>query len=126
MADPNAGKPLQKKQSTTTAFGYNGLGDQTSILRKEELKEFSQTFEYVMVFPMEGDTKDTQSVTAKYAIHEMLGAGFELYPYLSVQKDELIVLIRCPVFIRNYPIHPLSLLMLIFAGFFLASFCRSH
>jgi len=96
MADPRA-KPMEKKMSNAAAgFGYNAMSDSTSILRKEELKEFSQTFEYVMVFPMVGDTKETQSVTAKYVIHKMLGAGFELYPYLSVQKDELIVLIRCP------------------------------
>jgi len=93
-----SGAPMEKKMSrAASGFAYNAMSDTTSILRKEELKEFSQTFEYVMVFPMEGETKETQSVTAKYVIHEMLGAGFELYPYLSVQKDELIVLIRCPV-----------------------------
>lgn len=39
-----------------------------------------------MVFPMVGEANESQSVTAKYVIHEMLGAGMELYPYLSVQK----------------------------------------
>lgn len=85
------------EKAISRKFTYNGLNDGTSILRKEDLKEFSQTFDYVMVFPMIGDTKETQSVTAKYVIHEMIGAGFEIYPYLSVQKDEFIILIRVPV-----------------------------
>lgn len=55
-------------------------------------------YDYVMVFPMEGPAGQMkQSATAKFSVQEMHKAGLETFSYLSVQNDELIVLVRCPV-----------------------------
>jgi hypothetical protein len=59
--------------------------------------EFSHFFDYVMVFKMLGKQYDTQSKLAKYCIHQMMKVGLEIYPYLSIQNDELILLIRASV-----------------------------
>lgn len=59
-------------------------------------KDFLSSYEFVMVFPMEADFT-TQTKEARHCIHEMLQAGLEIFPYKSIQNDELMVLIRCPV-----------------------------
>ena len=97
--------PAKKRRSLLSSDSY----------RLEIDKQFSSLFDYVMVFPMDkvetGEatsfpidfrgTKKTvqyrQSAVAKNCIHTMLEQGLELYPYESVQGDELIVLIKCPV-----------------------------
>jgi hypothetical protein len=66
----------------------------------ETAVDFSSNFDYVIVFPLIGKDKNQQSPAAKFIFSELINAGLELYPYLSVQADELIVLIRCPVMIR--------------------------
>lgn len=87
----NIGDAYPKRKSATPAYGYNNELARNSLV---ETPEFSATFDYVMVFPM----KDSdQTKVAKHCIHEMFNAGLELFPYLSVQDDELLVLIRCPV-----------------------------
>jgi hypothetical protein len=69
-----------------------------STLKHFGKNEFSEQFDYVMVFKMvETDTQPEQSAAAKTCISAMLTAGLEVFPYLSVQKDELFVLIRAPV-----------------------------
>jgi hypothetical protein len=72
----------------------NSIHKSVAKFKPTEVSEFSQTFDYVMVFPMNGET---QSEEARYCIGHMLAAQLEIFPYLSVQKDELLVLIRCPV-----------------------------
>jgi hypothetical protein len=69
-----------------------------SVINHRVTEEFSATFDYVIVFPLllvHG--KREQNDITKHVMHTMLDRGFELYPYLSVQDDELICLIRCPV-----------------------------
>ncbi len=63
--------------------------------------EFTETFDYVIVFPMiaNKDGSNEQSPVARFVMHQMLGAGLEIYPYLSVQDDELLVLFRCPLIV---------------------------
>lgn len=69
-----------------------------SMLKHFGVTEFSAQFDYVMVFKMvEGAEGPEQSAAAKTCINAMLTAGLEVFPYLSVQKDELYVLIRAPV-----------------------------
>lgn len=55
---------------------------------------YSETFEYVMVFPLKDGI---QSDHTKDTVHRMLEAGLEVFLYKSVQEDELIALIRAPV-----------------------------
>lgn len=77
--------------------GSNEMGTK-SMLKNFGVTEFSAQFDYVMVFKMvDGPNGSEQSVTAKNCINAMLTAGMEIFPYLSVQKDELYVLIRAPV-----------------------------
>jgi hypothetical protein len=72
--------------------------------------KFTGQYDYVMVFPINKDTGE-QSNETKFCIHEILDAGLEIFPYKSIQEDELYVLIRCPVsftstaviFSDNYP-----------------------
>ena len=54
--------------------------------------DFASQFEYVMVFPYK-DGKESDF--SRFTCQLLLKAGLELFPYLSVQKDELIVLITC-------------------------------
>lgn len=50
-----------------------------------------------MVFPMETPGKvDEQTDAMKHCINNMLRSGLEIFPYPSVQVDEIYVLIRCP------------------------------
>jgi hypothetical protein len=79
-------------QRLTSRFN---IGDNGTLDMHHEAKEFSQKYDYCIVFPMEADK--TESAVAKHCIKEMIGAGLEIYPYLSVQEDELYVLIRTPV-----------------------------
>ena len=60
-------------------------------------KDFSQQFQYCMVFPLEGDQKSEQSGDTKATIHTLIASGVEIFPYLSFQRDELIVLIKIDV-----------------------------
>jgi hypothetical protein len=77
--------------------GTNEMGTK-SMLKNFGVTEFSAQYDYVMVFKMhEGENGPEQSTTAKNCINAMLTAGLEVFPYLSVQKDELYVLIRAPV-----------------------------
>lgn len=58
-------------------------------------KAFSYEFDYAIVFPLLPNCQ--QSFSTKYILHTILLAGLEIYPFLSVQDDELYALIRCPV-----------------------------
>ena len=71
---------------------------------KEELeKQHYQKYDYVMIFPMCGEGQSEfdendpehmeQSNVAKQVVNSLLAANFTLYTFLSVQKDELIVLL---------------------------------
>jgi hypothetical protein len=67
--------------------------------------EFSSRFDYIMVFGMNdpGNGPMIQTDAAKTVISAMLQAGLEVFPYLSVQKDELYCLIRAPVSPSSVP-----------------------
>lgn len=71
-----------------------------SLLKHNASAEFSSQFDYVFVFKMK-ETRDgsamVQSDVAKHCMNAMINAGLEIYPYLSIQQDELIVLVCCPV-----------------------------
>lgn len=58
---------------------------------------FASRFDYVIIFKMEGDHYKEQSITAKHCIRSMVEADLEVYTYLSVQEDELIVMVTCGV-----------------------------
>lgn len=69
-----------------------------SVIQFKKNEELSAQYDYVMIFPMEGEPGSmTQTKTAKHAVDEMNKAGLETFSYMSVQDDELIVLVRCPV-----------------------------
>jgi hypothetical protein len=60
--------------------------------------ELSSKYDYVMVFPMEGEAGALkQTDVCKHAVDVMTKAGLETFCYTSIQDDELIVLVRCPV-----------------------------
>lgn len=92
-ATTSAPEPTEKRKTLQSANSMNQMTSQLS--GKNTLKEFSQTFDYVIVFPMEEGGNLTPA--AKYVCKELLAAGFEIFPYLSVQDDELIVMFRIPV-----------------------------
>ena len=69
-----------------------GLGLGSSRPGVEEIVDFSSKFHYVMVFPY---IDGKQSATCKVACSLFLDRGFEIFTYLSVQKDELYCLITC-------------------------------
>lgn len=63
--------------------------------------DFLQSYEYVLVFPMAKDfTSETKE--ARYCMNEMLAAGLEIFPYKSIQDDELLVLVRAPVSVYGH------------------------
>lgn len=70
-----------------------------SVLDKHlHSSNFSSRYEYVIVFPMEGPVEArVQSNTAKYVVRALKRSGMETFSYKSIQDDELIVLLRCPV-----------------------------
>lgn len=93
---------MAKRASLETAkslnFSYENVGHANSIFEHHAVDEFSQTFDYCIVFPMKKiEGVYTQTDGAKYVCGELLAAGLEIWPYYSVQDDELLVLIRCPV-----------------------------
>lgn len=60
--------------------------------------EFASQYDYVMVFPKEeSNGKFTNFNETNRIVERLLGARLEIFPYDSVQGDELIVLIRCPM-----------------------------
>lgn len=75
------------------------MGGRKSVIKHVKNEELSSSYDYVMVFPMEKSAAGgyQQTPTAKYAVSEMNKAGLETFSYLSIQDDELIVLVRCPV-----------------------------
>jgi hypothetical protein len=88
-------------QTTLPAYGNpsgnNRLPDETAQHPDDHAEpnpEFSDGFDYVMVFPMK---EVHQTKVTKFCIHEIMEAGLEVFTFLSVQDDELLVLIRCPV-----------------------------
>ncbi len=72
-----------------------------SLINRAPSKEFTETFDYVIVFKMveNKDGSKEQSPVARFVMHSMLSAGLEIYPYLSVQDDELLVLFRAPLIV---------------------------
>lgn len=90
----------EENQSLSRTFApMDNAGHAKSMFGQVEINEFAQTFDYCMVFPMKKDSNGIfqQSPVAKYCVQEMVNAGLECFPYLSVQGDEMLVLIRCPV-----------------------------
>lgn len=88
-----------KRPSVLQQVNYNSMNLHSTVnvhIDNEEPKnDFAETFDYVMVFPLKDLT--TQTKECKHCLNAMLEAGLEIYPYKSVQDDELIVLVRAPV-----------------------------
>ena len=59
--------------------------------------EFSSQYDYVFIFPMLEKDYSKQSPFAQYISQALINSGFEIFSYLSVQNDELIILVKCPV-----------------------------
>ena len=86
----------------------SGKSANLSVLKNFGVTEFTEQFDYAMVFKtVQGnDGSSSQSAACKTCLNAMLTAGLEAFPYLSVQKDEVYVLIRAPVCLTDFP--PLS------------------
>jgi hypothetical protein len=73
---------------------------QSEIVRTEQT-DFAGQYDYVFVFNMVESHNNSgvfeQSDCAKHCILSMLEAGLEVFPYLSIQQDELIVLVKASV-----------------------------
>lgn len=99
MADPVETNYQNAYPKRPSAF-MNKDDKRHSILKNIPVNEFSGTFDYVFVFPMENAGVDgattQQSPVTRHCLNQLITTGLEVYPYLSVQKDELIVLVRCP------------------------------
>jgi hypothetical protein len=91
--------PVSKRKifkSVSSGFGHGSLKE-THIDMTDVHELF---FEYVMVFKLEQEEEGgayKQDHYCKHVCAVMKEAGLILFPYLSVQQDELIVLIRAPV-----------------------------
>eukprot|EP01031_Cornospumella_fuschlensis_P040676 gene40676-49594_t len=86
-----------KRPSVLQHNNYNSMNLHSAIelqIRDGVKGDFAETFDYVMVFPLKDG--DNQTKECKHCINAMLEAGLEIYPYKSVQDDELMVLIRAP------------------------------
>lgn len=81
-----------KRPSTIMAGGYTVVDN----AHPENNAEFLASYEYVIVFPMQDD-RITETLEARYCMQEMLRAGLEIFPYKSIQDDELLVLVRAGV-----------------------------
>lgn len=76
------------------------IRSQSEIVRTEQT-DFAGQYDYVFVFKMVKNDNNSgvfeQSDCAKKCIFSMLEAGLEVFPYLSIQQDELLVLVKCSV-----------------------------
>jgi len=67
----------------------------TRLLKSKHIdEEFSSLFDFVAVFPVAED--GTQTPVCKHCIAAFLRAKFDVFVYLSVQEDEIYVLLKCP------------------------------
>lgn len=57
--------------------------------------EICYDYDYVLVFPLDKEARPTP--TAEQALKSIHACGLETFSYLSVQNDELMVLVRCPL-----------------------------
>ena len=67
--------------------------------------DLSAQYDYCMVFALELDMNKQPTIipdAAKFIVETMQTSGLETFSYLSVEKDELVVLIRCPVSICGF------------------------
>ena len=81
------------------------IRSQSEIVRTEQT-DFAGQYDYVFVFKMVKNDNNSgvfeQSDCAKKCIFSMLEAGLEVFPYLSIQQDELLVLVKCSVRIYKF------------------------
>eukprot|EP01031_Cornospumella_fuschlensis_P045331 gene45331-55461_t len=69
-----------------------------SIIRNTPSNELTAKYDYCMVFKMDGDSGNySHSKTSKFVMKQLKNAGLDVFSYDSVQGDEVIFLIRCPV-----------------------------
>lgn len=67
----------------------------SSYIRSSTGAEFSEKYDYAFVFALEGEAGNRrQSDMCKYMVKTLLEAKFDVFSYLSVQEDELIVLLK--------------------------------
>lgn len=68
--------------------------------------DFTSGYDYAMVFKMEGSEGNyKQSTTAKFVVNVLIENEFEVFCYLSVQGDELIILLKPSVWNSKCMIH---------------------
>ena len=84
-------------EAKETVTEFNVLDDFNTV-RVEYAPDFHKNFDYVIVFPLEvkmgyGYELTRESIEITLQLKKL---GAILFPYLSVQKDELIVLLRFP------------------------------
>ncbi len=98
MSGFNTDIELTSPGNATNAAFTDVNGGPTSLADvKRPSIDFSGQFEYVIVFKLvknESTGKYEQTKEMKNLIHTMIGAGLTVFPYLSFQKDELIVLLN--------------------------------
>jgi hypothetical protein len=70
-----------------------------SVLRTTPSSEKTSLYDYCMVFKLSESSQQTDY--SKFIVKQMLEAGLDLFCYWSVQRDEIIVLIRCPVISKH-------------------------
>jgi len=102
----------QELQSIDHAVRPGSMGSHANIfkdnkhlsIRAKDTTELASQYDMVMVFPMEGKQKPyTQSGECKYVLNEMKESGLETFCYLSMQEDEIFILVRAPLkVLRTY------------------------
>lgn len=91
----NAPEKMRNQRSLGVGLAANPQGERRLAYSVKDATNYSETFDYVMVFPLNKDGSQTDYY--KDAMLRMLEAGLEVFSYKSVQEDELYVLIRCPL-----------------------------
>ena len=69
-----------------------------SVIKNVHNSDPTSKYDYCMVFKLTPENQQTDY--SKYIVKQMTNAGLELMCYWSVQRDEIIVLIRCPVSLK--------------------------
>lgn len=91
-------EPPKKVSLLGTVTHRDSFKRDESHTKSNKKTELSSQYDIVLVFPLEGPKEAlTQSAEAKYVVNELHKASMETFSYLSIQDDELIVLVRCPV-----------------------------
>lgn len=78
----------------STEVVHAKMRTRNSVIKRVPNSDPTSKYDYCMVFKLTPENNQTDY--SKYIVKQMKNAGLDLMCYWSVQRDEIIVLIRCP------------------------------